>query len=328
VVIVAAVALVGVLAIADALRSRESPASSPAGGTTTSERPPSIAETLREQLVVGHVFYSDEDCRVHSLILPEMVDQLAREALHCRLSSTNGRILEEQDRLSPNGRFIAQCSRGEIFVREAETGVVRRRVKGCAPAWRPRIGSRLTWARGEAIYERGRVLLDRSDLHALARRHPNVAQLGIPFRVRVIDLSWLDVDHLIVSLRIRARYAPPEFIAVLLEGKTVLGQTTTFQGPLEHWFASSAGSFAATADGTILTAEGERITRPDRLTRARAVAFSPDERWLAYVTGQSIYLLGTPRNKEPDRILRIPIPAQDLVWERLTASPTFPKAIQ
>jgi hypothetical protein len=261
-------------------------------------------------------------------LLPQLVDQDVPEddAARCRFSSTDGWVLGENERLSPNWRFIARCSGGEIIVRETETGIVRRRIEGCAPAWRPQIGNRLTWARGEAIYERGRPLLDRGDLHAIARRHPNVAQLGGPFRVIVIDLSWLDVDHLIVSLKIRARYAPREYLSVLLLGKRVIGQATTFQGPIGHWFASSAGSFAAAGDGTILTAGGERIARPGQLAVARAVAFSPDERWLAHVSGQSIYLLGTPRNGEPGRIIRIPLPAQDLVWERTTTNLTFPPA--
>jgi hypothetical protein len=45
------------------------------------------------------------------------------------------------------------------------------------------------------------------------------------------------------------------------------------------------------------------------------VAFSPDERWLAYVNGTSIFFVGTPFGDEPGRIIRRPKAAQDLVWE-------------
>jgi hypothetical protein len=324
-VVVAAVALVGILATADALRGNEPEARSPTSGTTTRGGSRAMAETFREELVFGRAFYSDEDCVVHSLEFPELFDRTL-EGGRCRLRSTDGWILEEDERLSPNWRFIARCTEGEIVIREAATGVTQRRIEGCAPAWRPQVGNRLTWARGEAIYEHGRPLLDRGDLHAIARRHPNVAELGVPFRVRVTDLLWLDVDRLIATLEIRTRYVPREYLAVLLEGKTILGQVTTFQGRIGHWFASSAGSFAAANDGTILTAGGTSIPRPDQLTIGRAVAFSPDERWLAYVTGRSIYLLGTPANNEPGRILRIPLPAQDLAWERTTTNLTFPPA--
>jgi hypothetical protein len=317
--LVGAIGLIAAIAAADALRGHE-PEARPAPGGTTTERPPSLVETLRDQLVFGHVLYSDQDCRLHSLILPQMIDQVARLAPQCRFGSTEGWILKEDERLSPDWAFTARCSDGEIVVRELESGIVRRRIAGCTPAWRPPAGHRLAWARGETIYERGQPLLARRDLHELARRHPNVAQLSAPFRVVVTDLAWVDPEHLVVSLEIRSRHVPREYLAVMLEGKTVVAQATTFQGPLGHWFASPAGSFVAAADGTMLTAAGETVPRQDGLPAGRAVAFSPDERWLAYVTGRSVYLIGTPRNNEPGRIIRIPIPARDLSWERITTT--------
>jgi hypothetical protein len=324
--IVVAVALVGILATADALRGHE-PEPSNTGEQTTPQRPSSLAETLREELVIGRLFWSDEECRLHSLALPQMDDDVVGEGDLCRFDSTDGWILREGERLSPNWRLMAQCRGDEIVVRDTDEGDVRRRIRGCVPAWREQVGNRLTWARGEAVYERGRPVLNAKDLHEIARHHPNISDLGVPFRVLVTDLAWLDPEHLIVSLAIRARFGPsPEFLAVLLEGKTVLGQATTFQGRLGHWFASSAGSFAASEEGTILTAGGEAIARPNEVPGGPAVAFSPDERWLAFVTGWSVYLVGTPRNNEPGRIIRIPIPARDLGWERITTSPTFPTA--
>jgi hypothetical protein len=319
-VVVAAVALMGLLAIADALRSNEPEARPATEGTTTRDREPSsLREMLSDELVLGFVVYSDERCGLHSLLLPQLVDQGISEDAEprCRFDSTDGWILEEGEVLSPNWRFIARCSDGEIVVREAETGIVRRRLEGCAPAWRPEIGNRLTWARGEAVYERGRPLLTRGDLRALARRHPNIDDVRAPFRVHVRDLVWMEAEHLLVSLEMRSPHFPREYITVVLEGgETVVGQATSFQGPVDTWFATSSGSLAAAADGTILSS--------DQLSIARAVAFSPDERWLAYVSGRSVYLIGTPRNNEPGRIIRLPVPAQDLAWERTTTNLTFP----
>jgi hypothetical protein len=321
VVIVAAVVIVGALAAVDAFRGREPGASPPPrrGTTTQQQRPPTLVETLRGELVFGRVLYSDQECHIHSLVLPQMLDEVPLDGPdRCRFASTDGWILGEDELLSPNWRFIAQCRDGEIIVRNADTGHVRRTIEGCVGAWRPRAGNRLTWARGEAIYERGRPLLTRDDLHAIARHHPNVRFLGPPFRVHVADLAWMDTDHLVASLEIRAPYAQREYLAVLLEGKTVIGQATNFQDRLGRWFASPAGSFMAASEGTMLTADGTTIPRPDALPEGRAVAFSPDERWLAYVTGRSIYAIGTPANNEPGRIIRIPIPARDLAWERIS----------
>jgi hypothetical protein len=33
------------------------------------------------------------------------------------------------------------------------------------------------------------------------------------------------------------------------------------------------------------------------------------------VNGRSIFLIATPRNSEPGRLIRLPVPAQDLTWE-------------
>jgi hypothetical protein len=317
--VVAAIALLGILAAADALRSDEPEATPTTARPTSRERPPTLAETLQEELIFGRIVYSDAECHLHSRVLPRLVDEdPLLQPDRCRFDSTDGWILHEGERLSPNWRFIARCGEGKIVVRELDTRTVRRRVDGCAPAWRPPVGSRLTWARGEAIYERGRPLLTRRDLHTIARRHPNIAHLRAPFHVHVVDLAWMDADHLVASFEIRSRFVPHEYLAVLLEGKTVIGQATSFQDRLGRWFASPAGSFAAAEEGTILTADGLTVPRPDDLPQGRAVAFSPDERWLAYVTGRSIYVIGTPRNNEPGRIIRLPIAARDLVWERVS----------
>jgi hypothetical protein len=85
---------------------------------------------------------------------------------------------------------------------------------------------------------------------------------------------------------------------------------------------SAAGNYAAAEDGTTVTRDGDFTDPPDNLPSGRAVAFSPDEQWLAYTTGVSIYLIGTPRNSEPGRIVQLPIAAKDLVWEPAGAPTT------
>jgi hypothetical protein len=324
--VVAAVALVGILATADALRGDEPEPPRPAGGTTPRERPSTLVETLREVLVIGRILYSDPDCRVHSLTLPELADQVLQdeghEVIRCRFDSTEGWLLDEGERLSPDHRLVAECvsRRGRyVTVSDARTGVVRRRMSGCESTWRPPVGHRLTWAHGEAVYERGRPLLTRDDLERAARHHPNLAFLkdDIPMRVHVRALAWVDADHLAASLEIRAQRSAPEFLFVVFEGRKVIVAATNFRTSPRRLFATPTGSFVAGDDGTIVTAAGDVVDPPDQLPTGRAVAFSPDERWLAYVTGRSIYLLGTPRNNEPGRIIRLPIPARDLAWERV-----------
>ena len=319
--IVVGVAALAVFAAADALRGDGQPKGGASVPATTRERPPTLRETLRRQGVSGQILYSGQDCILHSLVLPQMVDDVVRRdngagAFHdCRFSVAAGRLRDDDELMSPDGQLIARCRAGhvEVFIASGERRLSR--VPGCAPAWRPDNG--LTYARSEVLYENGRRVLTRADLHRAARRHPNVADLsaGVPFRVRVIDLAWLGQSELLASLEIRIQYVEYQYLAVLFQGKAIVGITTNFNQTLRRWVVSPEGSFAAAEDGTIMARDGGSVELPDGLPTGRAVAFSPDERWLAYVTGASIYLIGTPRNSEPGRVIRLPIAAQDLAWE-------------
>jgi hypothetical protein len=313
--IVAAVVVVGLLAIADALRSSDPAAQPVPAPTTTRASSATLPDTLRDELVIGRLIYSDAECRLHTLELPDMVNEPVGET-RCRFASNEGWVLAEGERLSPNWRYTARCEGGRIVIRDADTRAVDRRVEGCAADWRPPAGNRLTWARGDVIYERGQPLLTRRELRAAGRRHPFLRELPPDFelRVRVTDLRWVSPDRIVVSLRIRDPYGG-DFLGALFEGRRVVALAP---GVLTGWFPSPAGSFVAASSGTILTAEGDVVETPTGLPAGTAVAFSPDERWLAYVTGRSVYLIGTPRNAEPGRLIRLPIPARDLAWERIS----------
>jgi hypothetical protein len=321
--LVGGVVLLALLAAADALRGRDEPRGSAASPSITRARPPTLRELLRREAVTGFLLYSDQDCRLHSLLLPQMDDNVVREeggteVFHCRFSAPGGRILEEGEVISPDQRSVARCvvrGRRYVAVSDAASGIVRRRLAGCVPAWRP--DGQLTYARGESIYQRGRPLLSRNDLHLAARKHPNVANVaaGVRFRVRVTDLAWLDEEHLVASLEIRLPYVEFQYLGVLFDGTAVVALAARFGQRLRGWVVSSAGSYAASEDGTIVLRDGGSVDPPQNLPTGRAVAFSPDEQWLAYATGVSIYLIGTPRNGEPGRIIRLPVQAQDLVWE-------------
>jgi hypothetical protein len=318
--IVAAVAAVAVFAAADALRGHDEPKASAPGPTITRPKPPTLHELLRRKEIAGFVVYSDHDCRLHSLLLPGLEDNVVREeggsaVIHCRFEAAGGRILEEGEVMSPDRSSIARCRTGKITIRAAEGEVERRSVAGCPPAWRP--DGRLTYPRGGAIFQEGRPLFTARELRRAARLHPNVAQVGagIPIFAHATDLAWLDEQRLVATLEIRVQHVEPQNLAVLFDGKAVVGVTTNRGRGLGNWTVSAAGSYAASEDGTIVSRDGGSTDPPQNLPDGRAVAFSPDEQWLAYATNASVYLIGTPRNSEPGRIIRLPVPAQDLVWE-------------
>jgi hypothetical protein len=324
VLVTAAVALIGVLATADALRDHEPETGPPprAESTTTLALLPSLVEILRAEEVIGAMLYSDDRCRLHSLVLPELVDEPVRgedagPVVHCRFEAGGGHLLREGDHISPNNRFVARCTDGRIEVRELTSGIVRRRIEGCAPSWRPDFGHRLMWAREGTIYDEGEPSVTMADLRHAAHRHPTLHGIApdIPVRVRVHDLAALDNGRLVASLEVNVPFVGDIYESVLWDGRAVIGVTSNFGGLVRDWVSSRSGGYAASANGTIMALDGETTDPPDGLPAGRAVAFSPDERWLAYVTGRNVYLIGTAANDEPGRVIRVPVPARDLVWQ-------------
>lgn len=87
VLVVAAVAAVAVFAAADALRGNGEPAVPAASPTGTRPQPPTLRETLRGQGISGQILYSDQDCILHSLVLPQMVDDVVRGENGAELST-------------------------------------------------------------------------------------------------------------------------------------------------------------------------------------------------------------------------------------------------
>jgi hypothetical protein len=317
--VVVAVAALAVFAAADALRGERQPRDAASVPPTTRERAPTLRETLRGQGISGQILYSDQDCILHSLLLPQMVDEVVRRengegAFHyCRFGLGGGRILDEGDVPSPNGRSIARCRGRHIAVWRTETGAAVRSIRGCVPAWHP--DGHLTYARDEQVLEDERVLYSRAELHRLARRHPNIAGLGrrIPFYVHVLDLAWLDRLRLAMSLEVQIRGVEPQHFVVLVDGDRMLAMVADFSGPIRDLVVSPAGSFLADDRGTVVTKQGRSYPLLEGVPRPSTVAFSPDEGWLAVATGVSVYLVGTPRNL--GRVIQVPVPAQDLVWE-------------
>ena len=320
--IVAGVVAVAVLAAADALRGRNETKPVPEAPTVTRPVPLTLRELLRREVITGFIVYSDEDCVLHSLILPRMIDDVVRTDANepfrlCRFTEGGGRYLEEGQVPSPDGKLLARCRDGLVVVSELESGLQRRSFIGCPPAWRPGDG-RLTYAEGNRIMEEGHVLFTAQELRDAARTHPNLAGFSGRIFVHATDLAWMDQDRLLVSLEARARFVEPQYLTVMFLGKGIVGAASRFGQPAGDWFTSPNGAFAAAEDATIVTRDGDFTDPPDNLPTGRAVTFSPDDQWLAYVTNVSIYLIGTPRNSDPGRIIRLPIAAQDLAWDAIS----------
>ena len=284
--LVIAVGILAALALADALRPKGGarPAATPPA-TTTQPGPPTLLDTLREEAVSGFVLYSDRDCRLHSLLLPRMIDDVVRheggaDIFHCRFDVDGGRIVP-----------------GHL-----------------------RTAGRLAFRDGQ-IVSGERVVLTQADLLRAARRHPNVVgyHRNIPLQIAVDDLASFGVRSPVVAMTISARRLGPQYLIALFDGHGVRAVAASFRGPYRHLFLSNDGALIGTEDGTVITRTGRTIDPPQEIPASRAIAFSPDDRWIVRVNGRSTFLVGAPDSTGPPRIIRLPIPARDLAWEPITS---------
>jgi hypothetical protein len=287
--LLAAVGILAALALADALRPKDDaqPAAGPATTSTTTTRrePPTLLETLSDEAVSGFVLYSDQDCRLHSLLLPRMVDDVVR---------------------SEDGEDVFRC---RFHV-----------VAGTLVSGRANVAGKLALRDGE-IVSGDRVVLTHADLVRAARRHPNLSgyDRSIPLHIVVDDLASLGVRSPVVAMTISARFLEPQYLIALFDGHTVRAVAASFLGPYRHLFLSSDGALVGTEDGTVITRTGRTIDPQQGAPTGRAVAFSPDDRWVVVLNGTSTFLVGPPEGGQPARIIRLPIPARDLVWEPVTS---------
>ena len=165
------------------------------------------------------------------------------------------------------------------------------------------------------------VVLTHADLVRAARRHPNIFGYDrtIPLRIEVTGLASFGVREPVVAMAISARYLEPQYLVALFDGHGIRAVAASFRGPYRRLFKSNDGALVGTEDGTVVTRTGRTIDPPQGLPTGRAIAFSPDDRWIVRVNGISTYLIGAPEGDHASRIIRLPIPARDLVWEAITS---------
>jgi hypothetical protein len=319
--LVGGVVLLALLAAGDALRGHGDGEVSSGAGTTTRTRPPTLRDELRREAVAGLMLYSDEQCLVHSLLLPNLVDEFVREEgtgaplRRCRFVAGAGRFLADDERVNAAGVHVARCRHGHVEVRDALNHRLVARTPGCMPAWRP--DGALTYVRDGQVLIGGRALLSRHDLRRAANRHPNVRGVapGFPVRVGVTSLAWFDDERLAAALRIKILGVEPQYLLVVFEGRRAAASAVSFSGPFGALIRSPGGSFVADEGGMMMSRSGVATQVAEGLPSGRIVAFSPDERWVALITTGSIYLVATPLNDASIRILRLPFAAADAVWE-------------
>jgi hypothetical protein len=150
------------------------------------------------------------------------------------------------------------------------------------------------------------VLLSRADLTRAAPYQ--LVPEETPFVAR--ELAWISGDRLAVL--VGGSY--PDFVGVF-RGRTFLYRMFTGFAP-RSLGASPLGRYVAVEDdGPQVVRAGRTprtVTFPEGLTTVRAVAWSPDERWLALATRASVWLMDLGDPGVP--LIRLPIEAREIGW--------------
>lgn len=283
--IVAALGVLIALAAADAIR----PNGEQAGSSTSQARTPD----LRGVLVVG-----GPDCSAAALRLPRLVEQAPPREPDC-----GGTVW------SPDGTLNATCTKG--FTDVAFTGgPVLIHTRGCGAAWRED-GSVGVIRAGELFvaHRRGRIELFFSRAQ-LAQALAGLVPAGERFELA--EVAWVDRTNFAAIVhgpkpweRAIALLSPAgrgTFVPEL--GQRISTLRVSPQGNLAFAHNQLGREFV------MLSRAGQEVPLP-RIANARAIAWSPDERWVALATRTATFIARTGTRQV---VLRVPVGGESLEW--------------
>jgi hypothetical protein len=290
-IVAAAVALVAVVAAVDAIRG-----SSGAADDAPSQAAPTAARKLEARGIHGvlHVTVRRGDgCRLESVRLPDLERSGEREVPSCRV------------RVSEAGNVAVgdPCPADELVVLTA-TGTID--LEGCAPAWRP--DGTLTFVRNGSV-----VALTPRCGPVAACIETLVPKSRLPGPI--VDLAWVsDVGAAMLVIRDQGN---GRSLVIVLD-RTVVGDV----GPQPASLQAVPGGFGLriarnSLAGVFHVDRRGRVPRvqylPRSLADGRALAVSPDRRWVASTSRGKleIYRLGVARPLDP---VELPLDVADVGW--------------
>lgn len=349
--IIAAVALVGTFAAADALRGRGT--SKARNATTVEERSrielepvtgePNIEgravlePRLRAAGLTGTLFVTDEDCRLRALSLPDLEWVLdsgaAGDECEFSVAPDSRRAVRSGSGVawSPNGRTSASCRHNSVHVSGRTEQELYEVVGYCAPAWKPngvftlaRAGTLVVFRppckEGQRVCEH--VILAGDDLE------PALRLASTPYRSLyapvIRQAVWLSGTRVALVMRTRVRSQPGSLfdLVAIFEGRRLVAE------PLlnAHFdeLAVSASKRLLAVHGSVtrglffIDADGRLLAR-NPFPSGHHAAWSPNEQWTAVATGGSMYVFRTAElelfnSDTRPRAIRVPVHAEDLEW--------------
>jgi hypothetical protein len=220
---------------------------------------------LREAGVTGVLTYSDEDCRLHAVSLPEFEPVRAPSFAMCR-PATPTRGLTAMD--------------GDV------------------------VWSGLGYGTAD-------VVLSQEALSRAVR-----ADQGVPVDVHAgfeaVRAAGLEAGHYVVLAD--STNEPRERVLAAFQGQRALFiHPGWWVGDARAIRPSSTGRYYALLgrDPPVFTSDGHEVALPAGVPAARAVAWSPDDRWTAVAAQASVYVFPSEA-REP--VVRIPLAVNDLDW--------------
>lgn len=312
-----AVVALGAAAGIDALRGGEPKraerrSATPARAeTTTGPASPeaAVAVALREAGISGILEFSDEDCETHAVSLPDLTARPSGVGGACSFADTANAT-----------DYAVGCNGGRVSIddpRQAPYALVR---ADCEPAWKP--DGRPTLLRDGEVVEPhpcpdggivpmrcSRELLSGEDL---VRELRGAGWRG--FRFAVEELLWLSDSRAAAIVRARSRDDRGELLVVFDSRRLVTAPTAAYED-LAALRLSPSRSFVAAqiADpGGIVVVDRDGAPVRPLVRHGSALAWSPDERWIAEATEEGVYVF--PADGGTPRVYVLPIVARDLIW--------------
>ena len=336
VLVVVVVAAISLAAGIDALRGESAPEpaaqnETPSASTTEPEGPTNYMPL--EDEIAGTLYYTDESCELQAIELPSQTPVETPGWDECRfvLSPSEQRVSgagSGWDPYSdPNVGRLYQSEQGRIQV-ATNLGPDGEPFRGEAPAWRP--DGALTYFADGAVREwpSGDVVLSQRDLVRALRTLP-FDELATRYdRFWVREAAWLDGRRLAAILSADGPEGRVDMLAIY-DGREL--DAFTFDGPggFSELRASPGGRYAAARstggrDADFVIIESGREVSTPRIVGYRALAWSPDERWVVIAAegGVFVYRPGAPGPPE----LELDLDAHDLAWRGEARPPALASA--
>ena len=275
----------------------------------------------RAGVPAGVLTYADEDCRLHSVTLPDLQPHPGPEGRACVFAWTAGNQLSfGKAPPSPIGDMRLRCRRGTVGLVVPGNLLYARTPGSCGVSWRPdgtatflRNGQLMRFAPcaqelGEYPLRCARTVLSRSDLRGELRRAGwKRSRFGLE------EVSWLTDRRLAGIVRVAGGRRGTDLLVVFQGRRLVTAPDFGYEN-LTALRPSPLGTHVAARLATGGLAVVDRAGRHVRLAtmHGRAITWSPDEEWIAQATADGVYLFRTG-DRNP-LFVNVPIMARDLVW--------------